>query len=162
MKMWIKRISLSFAVSMFCGLLVNMLTEIVVRAVTGVQEFPMVSAEFTELFRSKTIATEVNILLYGVIGAVFSAAALIYEQDKIGFLFQNLFYMLMTGMVWVPIVCLLWQLQKNPPAFISAICGFVMTYLVMTVVGYRITKKEVEGINRMLEMQENRMQTEVG
>lgn len=156
MKMWLKRIGTSFAISVICGLLVNLLTETIIRAITGAQDFPMVSAEFTALFPSKSIATEVNILLYGVIGAAFSAAAFIYEQDKIGFLFQSLLYVLMTGVIWIPIVCLLWQLQKNPPALISTICGFVMTYLVMTFVGYHITKREVDGINRMLEMQENR------
>ena len=162
MKIWVKRISTSFAISVMCGLVVNMLVEMFVRAVTGLQVFPMVSEEFTALFPSKSIATEVNLLLYGVIGAAFSAAAFIYEQDKIGFLLQNLLYVVMTGSVWIPIVCLLWQLQKNPPAFISAVCGFVATYLVMTVVGYRITKREVDGINRMLEIQENRMHSEVG
>ena len=153
MKIWLKRIGTSFAISVICGLLVNLLAETIVRAITGIQDFPMVSSEFTALFPSKSIATEVNILLYGVIGAAFSGAAFIYEQDKIGFLFQSLLYVLMTGIVWIPIVCLLWQLQKNPPALISAICGFLVTYMIMTFVGYNMTKREVEGINQMLKIQ---------
>ncbi len=151
MKIWLKRIGISFSISVICGLLVNLLTEMIIRAITGVQDLPMISAEFTALFPSKSIATEVNILLYGAIGAAFSAASFIYEQDKIGFLFQSLLYVLMTGIVWISIVCLLWQLQKNPPALISAICGFLVTYMIMTFVGYNTTKREVEGINQMLE-----------
>ncbi|MGN0431677.1 MAG: DUF3021 family protein [Lachnospiraceae bacterium] len=153
MKKWMMRTGTSFAISAICGLVVNMLVELIIRAVTGEQDIPMVSREFTALFPSKTVAVEVNILLYGVIGASFAAAAFVYEKDSIGFLIQNLLYVLMTGMVWVPIVCLLWQLQKNIPALLSTLGGFLMTYLIMTFVGYRMTRKEVEDINHMLLMQ---------
>ena len=154
MKKWLSRIGTSFAISAISGLVVNMVVELVMRAVTGIEEFPMVSQEFTVLFPSKTIAVEANILLYGMIGAIFAAAAFIYEKDNIGFLIQNLLYMLMTACVWVPIVCLIWQLQKNIPAFISTLGGFMLTYMIMSFVGYRITRKEVEDINRILLLQE--------
>lgn len=154
MKKWMIRICSSFAISAISGLVVNMVVELIVRMVTGMEEFPLVSQGFTALFPSKTLAVEVNILLYGMIGAVFSAAAFIYEKDNIGFLIQNLLYMIMTACVWVPIVCMLWQLQKNMPAFISTLSGFMLTYMIMSFVGYQMTRKEVEDINRLLLMQE--------
>ncbi|MBO5165155.1 MAG: DUF3021 family protein [Lachnospiraceae bacterium] len=154
MKKWMIRIGTSFAISAISGLVVNMIVELVMRIVVGVEDFPMVSQEFTGLFPSKTIAVEVNILLYGLIGASFSAATFIYEKDNIGFLVQNVLYMIMTACVWIPIVCMLWQLQKNMPAFISTLGGFVLTYAVMSFVGYQMTRKEVEDINRLLLMQD--------
>lgn len=153
MKKWLKRIGTSFAISLICGLAVNLIVEMIVRSVMGVHDFPVVSEQFSARFPSKTIALEVNLLLYGVMGAAFSGAVFVYENDKIGFLFQNILYVLITGCVWIPIVCLLWQLQKNLPALISAIGGFFVTYLVMTLVGYNITKKEVTDINHILEEQ---------
>ena len=154
MKKWMIRIGTSFAISAISGLVVNMIIELVMRTVTGIEDFPMVSQEFTALFPSKNLAVEVNILLYGMIGAVFSAATFIYEKDNVGFLIQNLLYMIMTACVWVPIVCMLWQLQKNMPAFISTLGGFMLTYMIMSFVGYQMTRKEVEDINRLLLMQE--------
>ena len=153
MKKWMIRIGSSFAISAISGLVVNMIVELVIRAVAGIEDFPMVSQEFTALFPSRTIAVEVNILLYGMIGAIFSASTFIYEKDNIGFLVQNLLYMIMTACVWVPIVCLIWQLQKNMPAFISTLGGFVLTYAIMSFVGYQMTRKEVDDINRILLLQ---------
>ena len=130
-----------------CGNITNFLIEFVVRAVTGSKEFLPLSLEFVALFPSESIAVEVNILLYGVIGIVFSAAAIIYEKDRIGFIVQNILYCIVTGMVWVPIVTLVWQLHKYPQALIGTLCGFAVTYVIMSIVGYRITKKSIEQIN---------------
>ena len=63
MKTWIKRCGISFSISAFCGLIVNMLIEIIVKAVTGSEDFSPLSAEFRALFPSESIAIYVNILL---------------------------------------------------------------------------------------------------
>lgn len=151
MKIWIKRCGSSFGISAICGLLVNMLIEIIVRIVGNDDSFIPLAPEFVALFPSETIAMEVNILLYGVIGAAFSAAAWVYEQEKLGFVLQSIFYFLLTSIVWIPIVILVWQLQKYPQALISTLAGFAGTYAIMSVVGYRITKSDVDRINRVLE-----------
>lgn len=151
MKLLIERCVKSFGISAICGLLVNMLIEIIVRSVTKTESFVPLAPEFVALFPSETIAMEVNILLYGVIGVTFSAAAWIYEQEKLGFVWQNLIYFLLTSIVWIPIVMLVWQLQKYPQAFISTLAGFAGTYVIMSIVGYRITKSDVDRINRVLE-----------
>ena len=154
MKEIIKRIGLSFLISVFCGLFVNMLIEIIVRIVTGYEVFSPLSPEFRALFPAESIAVYVNILLYGVIGATFSGFTFLYELEKIGYILQNILYYILTGMVWVPIVCLLWQLYKYPMALCCTIVGFAITDVIMTIVGYRIQKKEVEAINLCLQGKE--------
>ncbi len=151
MKLLLERCGKSFGISAICGLLVNMLIEVIVRGVIKDESFIPLAPEFVAFFPSETIAMEVNILLYGVIGAAFSAAAWIYEQEKLGFVWQNLIYFLLTSIVWLPIVMLIWQLQKYPKALISTLAGFAGTYVIMSIVGYRITKSDVERINQALE-----------
>lgn len=151
MKLLLERCAKSFGISAICGLLVNMLIEVIVRGVMKNEGFIPLAPEFVAFFPSETIAMEVNILLYGVIGAAFAAAAWIYEQEKLGFVWQNFIYFLLTSIVWLPIVMLIWQLQKYPKALISTLAGFAGTYVIMSIVGYRITKSDVERINQALE-----------
>lgn len=146
----IKRCIQSFGNSAVCGTITILLIEVIVRMVTGMEDFIPFAPEYVALFPSESIAVGVNTILYGVIGATFSAMAYIYEINKIGFVVQNILYCICTGIVWLPIVTLIWQLQKYPTAFWSTIIGFVMTYIIMSFVGYRITKKEVEQINLVL------------
>ena len=150
MKEILYRCIFSFAVSAVCGNITNFLIEFVVRTVTGSKDFLPLSPEFVALFPSESIAVEVNILLYGIIGVAFSLAAIIYEKDRLGVIVQNILYFIVTSMVWVPIVTLVWQLHKYPQALIGTICGFVVTYIIMSIVGYRITKKNIEKINLCL------------
>lgn len=150
MKTMLKRCAGSFAISCVCGAIANLLIEVIVRAVTGMENFSPLTAEYLSLFPSESIAVEVNILLYGVIGAGFSAMMFIYEQDKIGFVIQNLIYYVLTALVWVPIVVFVWQINKYREALVCTLIGFLASYVIMTVVGYKVTKKDVKEINLYL------------
>ena len=149
----IKRCMTSFLISSMCGLIVNLLIEAIVRRVSGMTDFVPFAAEYLAKFPSDTIAVEVAILLYGVIGAAFAGMAFIYEENRIGFLVQNLIYFAGTSLVWVPIVTLIWQLHKHAQSLIGTLIGFAATYLIMSIVGYRITKEDVRQINRLLQQQ---------
>ena len=150
MKNILKRCAGSFAISCVCGAITNLLIEVIVRAVTGMEDFSTLSPEYLSLFPSTSIAVEVNILLYGVIGAGFSAMTFIYEQDRIGFVIQNLIYYVLTAIIWVPIVIVIWRLDKYGKALVGTLIGFAASYVVMTVVGYKITKKNIKEINLFL------------
>lgn len=146
----LKRATFSFAISCACGLVVYMLTEFIVGVLMGVEGFSVMTPEYLALFPSETLALEAAVLCHGLIGAAFSAATVIYEKAEIGFLLQNVIYFVATGIVWVPVISFVWQLYRYPEAFFSTIAGFAMTYVIMSVVGYRITKKEVAQINARL------------
>ena len=146
----LKRITFSFAISSFCGLVVYMLIEFCGSVLAGLESFSPLTPEYLALFPSVTLAMEVAILLHGFIGAVFSAASFIYEKVEIGFILQNVIYFILTGIVWVPVVSFVWQLHRYPAAFFSTLGGFAITYIIMSVVGYNITKKEVALINAHL------------
>ncbi len=148
----IKRVFLSFSISALCGLVVYMLLELIAGVILDVEGFSAMTPEYVALFPSETIALETAILSHGVIGAVFSAAAFIYEKAEIGFILQNVIYVLITGSVWIPLFSFVWQLYRYPQAMLSTIGGFIATYVVMSVAGYRITQKEITQINKCLEM----------
>lgn len=150
MKEILKRGSISFMISSLCGLVVNMLIEIIVKRITGNMQFSPLSPEFRAMFSSESMAVYVNILLYGVIGLTFSCMTFIYEIGKLGYILQNILYYIGTGIIWVPIVVFMWQLYRYPQALISTFAGFAIAYVVMTIVGYRITKQDVATINLAL------------
>ncbi len=153
MKDMVKRCGISFLVSCLCGLLINMLVEIIVKGIIGDDAFSPMSPEFRALFSSESIAAYVNVLLYGVIGIAFSAMTFIYEIGKLGYIFQNIIYYIVTGVVWLPIVLLIWQLHRHPYALVGTMIGFLVTYIIMTVLGYKIKKQEIRNINIVLEKQ---------
>ncbi|MGN0495881.1 MAG: DUF3021 family protein [Lachnospiraceae bacterium] len=145
----VKRIGMAFVFTAFWGMACNMIIEIVVRIVSGIDYSPL-TPEFIAMFPSVTIAYGVDMLLYGVIGLAFSSMLFIYEIDRIGFVLQNAIYYLVTGIVWIPIVAFLWQLWRYPQALVCTIVGFVMTDVIMTVIGYRTTKRNIRELNAAL------------
>lgn len=146
----IKRASFSFIISSFCGLVVYMLIEYFFGVVIGVEGFTALTPEYLAKFPSETLALGVAVLSHGLIGAAFAAATVIYEKAEIGFVLQNIIYVLLTGIVWIPIICFVWQLYRYPAAFFCTIGGFLLTYAVMSVIGYNVTKKDVAKINAKL------------
>lgn len=150
----IKRAAFSFIISSFCGLVVYLLIEYIVGVLIGVEGFTALTPEYLAKFPSETLALGVAVLSHGLIGAVFAAATSVYERVEIGFILQNIVYVLLTGIVWVPIICFVWQLYSYPAALYSTIGGFVLTYVVMSVIGYNITKREVAEINAKLAEEE--------
>lgn len=146
-----KRASFSFIISSFCGLVVYLLIELIAEVIIGVDGFSGLTPEYLAKFPSETLALGTAVLSHGLIGATFATATFIYEKAEIGFILQNVIYVLLTGIVWIPIICFVWQLYRYPSALASTIGGFVLTYVIMSAVGYQITKKEVEQINAKLE-----------
>ena len=146
----LKRVSLSFAISCCCGLVVYLLVELIVGVWLGVENFSVMTPEYRAIFPSDTLALGVAVLCHGLIGAAFAGATIIYEKVEIGFILQNIIYVLVTGTVWIPIICLVWRLYRYPTTLCCTVGGFVATYVVMSVIGYKSTKKEVEQINARL------------
>ena len=146
----LKRISFSFAISCCCGLVVYMLLELIGNVLLGRNDFSCMTPEYLALFPSETLALGVAVLCHGLIGATFAVSTFIYEKIELGFILQNIIYFLLTGVVWIPVICFVWQLYRYPAALVSTIGGFALTYVVMSIVGYNITKKEVAEINARL------------
>lgn len=143
----LKKSLFSFVMSCCIGLVVYMLLEWIGNILLGLEEFSAMTPEYLVMFPSNTLALGTAVLLHGLIGAAFAGATFIYEKIEIGFILQNIIYFILTSMIWIPVVCFVWQLYRYPEAFFCTIGGFVITYIVMSILGYKITKKEVDQIN---------------
>ena len=150
MKDILKRIGRSFMISSLCGLVVNLLIDVCVNG-AGNSGFCSISPEFAALFPTPVIATYINVLLYGVIGACFSGMTFIYDISRIGFAVQSMIYFAATSAVFAPIIMLLWQLYRYPQALVSTLCGYALTYLIMGIFEYRKLKEDIRSINEALD-----------
>ena len=145
----IKRCINSFVYSTFFGILINLIIELVVRGISGFDYSP-ITPEFRAYFPSETMAVFTDALLYGVIGFTFSFMLFIYNYDRLGFVVQNIIYYISTSIVWMPIIIYIWQLQKYLSALIFTLTGFVVVEIIMTIIAYNITKKNIAAINMTL------------
>lgn len=150
MKLFWERCRFSFLISALCGLAVNLLIDCIVSSVSG-ENFTSVSPDFVKMFPTTSIAIYVNILLYGIIGAAFGGFSVIYDSRRLGLIVQNLLYFLATTLVWLPITLFLWQLNKYPEAMICTLLGYLVPYVIMSIVGYKNLKKNVTEVNHLLE-----------
>ncbi len=146
----LKRGAISFAISSFAGLIINLLTDLIANAV-GAEDFCSISPDFMAFFPTPVLAAYINILLYGLIGATFAMMTFVYEMEKIGFVIQSIIYCIVTGGVCMLITILLWQLQRHPEAFISTLLGYLAAHVLMIVIQYRALKKDISMINTELE-----------
>lgn len=149
-KEYLTRIFISFSVSAFMGVLINLIIDAVANA-TGNAGFISMSPQYVALFPTPVIAAYCNVLIYGIIGAVFSGATIIYEVERIGFVIQSLIYFLITASASMGITVVLWQLHRYPAAFISTMAGYLATHIIMITIEYRKVKADIKAINEMAE-----------
>ncbi|MCR5311255.1 MAG: DUF3021 domain-containing protein [Lachnospiraceae bacterium] len=148
MKNVLKKGIISFFISAFAGVLVNLIIDCAVNA-NGVKGFVSMSPDFVNLFPTPVMAAYVNILLYGLIGFTFSVMTFIYDVERIGFAIQSIIYFIVTASVCLAITVILWQLYKYPPAFAGTLAGYGATHVIMFIIGYRTLKKDIKEINEI-------------
>ena len=142
----LKKGAISFAISSFCGMIINFLIDIFAAA-AGLKDFCSISPAFRELFPTPAIAVYTNIILYGIIGATFAVMTFVFELERISFLAQSVIYYIVTSAVCLGITMLLWQLQRYPNALIGSLIGYTATHIIMFVIEYKKLKKDIKTIN---------------
>ncbi|MCR4728231.1 MAG: DUF3021 domain-containing protein [Lachnospiraceae bacterium] len=148
MKTYLKRGIISFFISAFAGVVVNLLIDVSVNA-GGAENFISMSPDFVKLFPTPVIAAYVNIFLYGLIGFTFSVMTFIYGVERMGLLFQSVIYFIVTAGVCLGITVIIWQLHRYPAAFVCTLCGYAATHVIMFIVGYKSLKQDVKEINEL-------------
>lgn len=140
----------SFAISAFFGALVNLIVDVIANS-AGKEGFISMTPEFRALFPTPVIASYVNVMLYGVIGATFAGMTFLFELDRLGFVIQSVLYFLLTIIIVLSITVLIWQLHRYPQAMISTVAGYGGTYLIMGIRQYRELKTNIRLINDELD-----------
>ncbi len=146
MKEKIRNGFISFAISAFAGLTVNMLIDAVVNGFVR-EGFISMSPDYVALFPTPALAAYVNVLLYGLIGFIFSAATFVYDMERLGFVLQSLIYFAVTGAACTAITVILWQLHKYPLGLVFTLCGYGLTHIIIIRMQYRRLKQDILLIN---------------
>lgn len=149
MKEILKRSCISFAISAFSGLTINLLIDLIGNA-EGIPAFISMSPVFVAMFPTPAMAAYINVLLYGVIGAAFAGMTFIFDFDRIGFLIQSLIYFATTGIVCTAVTILLWQLHHYPQALIGTLAGYGVTYIIMGMVQLKRLKADIREVNERI------------
>ncbi|MCQ2506094.1 MAG: DUF3021 domain-containing protein [Lachnospiraceae bacterium] len=150
MKEILKRMCISFAISSFAGLLVNLLIDFFVNAAGAVEGFVSIPPEFLAKFTTPVMAAYANVLLYGVIGASFATMTFVFEINRLGFLLQYLLYFCLTGIILAFVTLHLWELHRYPVPLICTLSGYAMSFLIMGIVQYRMVKQDIDKINELI------------
>ncbi len=149
MKDLFKRIAISFCISSFAGLMVNLIIDGIVNTL-GNPGFISISPDFRALFPSPVLAAYVNTLLYGVIGATFAGMTFIFDVRRLGYIIQWCIYFLVTFALCLFNTIGLWGLHKYPQAIACTLSGYALPYIIMGIVQYRQLKTDISEINQSL------------
>ena len=122
--------------------------------VCATKHLPLVPT-YRAYFTNDTFAMMLQLVLVGLLSAVFAGGTVIFEQSRIGLLWQSLLYFIVTSLVWIPISGFCFGLFVYKQTMISFLLSYIGTYIVCWFVAYRTNKKEVEAINLKLSQLRN-------
>lgn len=105
----LKKILIRSAVSAPLSIMANQIITIIISIAKGDGRYFPVTAEFAALFQDELTPVIVQLLLIGLIGAVFAGSSVIFEIDKWSFLKQGAIHLLITLLVFIPVYLLCWR-----------------------------------------------------
>jgi len=104
---------------------------------------------------STAIGTEIGAVVYqtllcGLLGAVFGAASLIWEEESWGIIKQTGIYFLVISITMLPVAYLANWMEHTLAGFLIYTAIFVTIFIIMWVIQYGFWKKKVNQINSKL------------
>ena len=112
---------------------------------------------YREYVGNDAFAIMLQLMLVGVMSAVFAGGTVIFEESKIGLLLQSILYFVVTSIVWIPVFGFCFGLFVYRQTMISFSLSYIGTYVICWLVTYRTSRREVETINlRLSELRSER------
>lgn len=105
---------------------------------------------YREYVGNDAFAIMLQLMLVGVMSAVFAGGTVIFDESRIGLLWQSLLYFIVTSIVWIPVFGFCFGLFVYRQTMISFSLSYIGTYVICWLVTYRTSRKEVETINMRL------------
>lgn len=136
-------------VSGFCyssGIMVVFYTVMI--AVTGIT--PLVPS-YAAMFENEVLAMMIQLLLIGLMSAVFAAGTVILEIERLGLLAATVIYMLVPAAVWIPVGIICFGLNEYIQTMVVFSISYVVSFAISFTVEYRELKKNIKLINEKLE-----------
>lgn len=131
---------------------INLLLYFIVTSITG--NLPLVPS-YRDYVGNDAFAIMLQLVLVGLMSAVFAGGTVIFDESKIGLLWQSFLYFFVTSIVWIPVFGFCFGLFVYRQTMISFLLSYIGTYVICWFVAYRTSRKEVEAINmRLAELRE--------
>lgn len=110
----------------------------------------VVTPEFAARFASEVAAAVAQLVLIGVIGATFAAAALVLQIERWSYLRQGVTHFLITAAVWLPVAWLCW---RPTAAWMLGVelASWTFPYAVIWFVQYLLCRRRVAEANARIE-----------
>lgn len=123
----LRKILTRSAVSAPASVVVNQLITIIISLAIGDGRYFPVTPGFAALFRDELTPVIVQILLIGLIGAVFAGSSVIFEIDRWSFLKQGAVHLAITSVVFIPVCLICWR-PVNLGSALSLACAWLLVY----------------------------------
>ncbi len=140
------RIVLGFPVGIAIG---NVIT-VVISLIWGGGNYFVCVPEFTKLIGSESAAAALQTLICGIMGIGFSAASLIWENDKISLLKQTVLCFFIYSVLVLPAAFFMGWMERSITGFIIYTAIFAAIFAVIWLTQFLLWKVRINSINAML------------
>ncbi len=127
-------------------MLINQIVGICVSLSIGDKRYSPVLPAFAARFPSDTTAVIVQLLLIGLVGAVFAACSVIFEVERWSFLKQGLVHLAITLSVTIP-VCLFCWWPQNPGGLWILVGSWLFCYAATWLSQYLLFRRRVRALD---------------
>lgn len=143
----IKRILIRFVNGFSFSIAITLIYQMVMMLIMGY--IPMLP-EYVAHFNNQVSAFATQLFLIGIMSGITSAATVVLEAKRIGFLLQSVIFIAAMLCVWIPVACFAWGFHKYVISMISTISSILVTYGICWWIRYRACRKDIEEINARL------------
>ena len=127
-------------------MLINQLVGVCISLSNADGRYSPVTPAFAARFPSDTAAVIVQLLLIGLVGAVFAACSVIFEIERWSFLKQGLVHLAITSAVCVPVCLYCWMPESAAGALILC-ASWLFTYTATWLSQYLIYRHRIRALD---------------
>lgn len=131
------------------GELIGNVVTLIISAAFGTGRFYPVMPFLAAHFQTELQAVTAQFLMMGLIGVVFAEGSLVFYIDRWSTLKQYVVHFVITAAFYLPFMTICWMPQNLRGVFILML-NLVFTYTVTYVIQIKISKNDIEKINRRL------------
>lgn len=146
----LKKILLRSAISATASIVINQLVTIIISLTIGDGRYFPVTPAFAAMFESELAPVIVQLLLVGLIGAVFAGSSVIFDIESWSFLQQGIIHLAITSAVFIPVALICWR-PVNPAGILSLTGSLVFVYGCTWLSRYLVWRSSIRKLNARIQ-----------
>lgn len=146
----LKKILLRSAISATASIVINQLVTIIISLTIGDGRYFPVTPAFAAMFESELAPVIVQLLLVGLIGAVFAGSSVIFDIESWSFLRQGIVHLAITSAVFIPVALICWR-PVNPAGILSLTGSLVFVYGCTWLSRYLVWRSSIRKLNARIQ-----------